>query len=207
MATPARRVEPLEAGDRMSRVEFHRRYLDHPEIKKAELIEGVVYLPSPVNPEKHGRPHGLMTRWLSAFCDIDPNVEFTIDSTLELDNDNEPQPDILVRRLAGGTSLMTSDGYFAGPPELVIEVAASSRAYDMHDKLRAYRRNGVQEYIVWQTLDQRIVWFELVAGEYVALEPGSDGMIHSKVFAGLRLKVEAMLSGDIAAVVAAQRSG
>ncbi|MEX0782826.1 MAG: Uma2 family endonuclease [Dehalococcoidia bacterium] len=206
MASPVPRVEPLEPGDRMTRAEFHRRYLEHPEIRKAELIEGVVYLPSPVRIDQHGRPHGLMTRWLSVYCEAHPEVEFVPETTMELDNDNEPQPDIMVRYIEGGSSRQTAGGYVAGAPELVIEIAASSRAYDMHDKLRAYRRNGVQEYIVWQVLEERIVWFELRNGEYVPLAADASGVIHSRVLPDLRLALDSMLSGDIATVQAVQRS-
>lgn len=206
MASPVRSVEPLEAGDRMTRAEFHRRYLEHPEIRKAELIEGVVYLPSPVRYDQHAEPHGLVTRWLSAYCDRDANVTFGIEPTVELDNDNEPQPDVALRYKTGGTSSRSPEGYLVGPPELVIEIAASSRAYDMHDKLRAYRRNGVQEYIVWQVLDHRIIWFELRDGDYIALESDAAGVVHSTVFPGLKLHLEAMLAGDIETVTRVQRS-
>jgi Uma2 family endonuclease len=190
----------------MARAEFHRRYLEHPEIKKAELVEGVVYVPSPVRTDQHGRPHGLIARWLGAYCDLNPQAELVIDSTVELDNDNEAQPDIILRTSLG-SSRLTQEGYIEGPPELIVEVAASSRAYDMHDKLRAYRRNGVQEYIVWQTLDRRIVWFELIDGEYAPLAPDSEGVIHSRVFPGLCLAVTSMLDGNIVAVLATQRAG
>jgi hypothetical protein len=66
-------------------------------------------------------------------------------------------------------------------PELVIEVSASSAAYDLHDKLRAYRRNGVNEYIVWQVLEERIDWFRLEEGEYIAAVPDDSGVIESSV--------------------------
>lgn len=189
----------------MTRAEFHRRYLAHPEIKKAELIEGVVYLPSPVGTDRHADPHGDAARWLAACCDAHENVKLSIDPTLELDNDNEPQPDLVLRRTSGGNAQVSSDGYLAGAPELVMEIAASSRAYDMHDKLRAYRRNGIQEYVVWQVRDARIVWFVLVGGDYVEVQPDSDGYLNSNVFPGLRLRPRDMLSGQIAAVIAAQR--
>lgn len=35
---------PLENGDRLSRFEFEHRYQAMPELKKAELVEGVVYI-------------------------------------------------------------------------------------------------------------------------------------------------------------------
>jgi hypothetical protein len=41
-------IPPLEPGDRLTRAEFERRYEPMPQLKKAELIEGEVYMPSPV---------------------------------------------------------------------------------------------------------------------------------------------------------------
>ena len=80
-------------------------------------------------------------------------------------------------------------------------------SYDLHDKLRAYRRNSVQEYIVWQVYDRKIDWFELKEGEYLPLAPEVEGVIHSKVFPGLRLAVERLLEGDLAAVLAELQKG
>lgn len=51
-----------------------------------------------------------------------------------------------------------------GAPELVAEIAASSAAIDLGDKKRAYRRNGIQERIVWQVFDQKVDWFSLEEG-------------------------------------------
>src|SRR5687767_3807380 len=59
---------PLNSGDHLSRAEFERRYQAHPEIKKAELIEGVVYLPSPVRHDQHGHPHFNIITWLGLYC-------------------------------------------------------------------------------------------------------------------------------------------
>ena len=42
------RILPLEHGDHLTREEFERRYEAMPHVRKAELIEGVVYMPSPV---------------------------------------------------------------------------------------------------------------------------------------------------------------
>ena len=72
---------------------------------------------------------------------------------MRLDEDNEPQPDVLLRIEpdAGGQSRVSGDDYIEGAPELVVEIVASSTSVDLHDKLRAYRRNGVREYVVWRT--------------------------------------------------------
>jgi hypothetical protein len=119
-----------------------------PYIKKAELIEGVVYVPSPVRSASHAKPHGVMITWLGTYAAATPGVELNDNATVRLDLDNEPQPDALLRleERLGGHSRLSPDDYIEGGPELIAEIAASSAAYDLHDKLRAYRRNQVQEY-------------------------------------------------------------
>ena len=74
--------------------------------------------------------------------------------------------------------------YLEGAPELIVEVAASSASYDLHEKLNVYQRNGVQEYLVWQIYEHRLDWFVLEGGKYVALQPDADGIIHSRIFPG-----------------------
>lgn len=138
---------PLENGDRLTRCEFERRYKARPDIRKAELIEGVVHMPSPVRARGHAGPVADMTAWLVTYRASTPGVSALADATVRLDRDNEPQPDVLLRMEseAGGQSRLSEDDYVEGPPELIVEVAASSAAYDLHDKLRVYRRNGVLE--------------------------------------------------------------
>ena len=205
---PAAGVPHLENGDRLSRAEFERRYEAMPALKKAELIEGVVHVPSPVRITIHGRPHGLIMTWLGVYSAATPGVDLADNTTVRLDLDNEPQPDALLRidDAAGGRSHVDADGYVEGPPELVVEVAASSAAIDRHTKLHVYRRNGVKEYLIWQVLDRRLEWFELRGSEYVALESDARGLVRSRVFPGLRLAVPALLDGDLAAVLAAQQA-
>jgi Uma2 family endonuclease len=105
---------------------------------------------------------------------------------------------------AGGRSKISVDDYVEGPPELIVEAAASSASHDLRDKLRVYCRNGVQEYVVWLVYEQRVDWFRLDAerGKYVPLLPEAEGLIHSQVFPGLNLAVEALLDGDVAQVLA-----
>jgi Uma2 family endonuclease len=109
--------------------------------------------------------------------------------------------------MAGGRSHISEDDYLEGAPELIAEVAASSASYDLHEKLRAYRRNGVQEYLVWRVYDKQIDWFQLFKEEYVPLVPDADGVVHSQVFPGLRLFIPSLLTGDLAAVLAELQKG
>ncbi len=202
-------IPPLESGDRLTRHEFERRYTAMSHIKKAELIEGVVYLASPLRFRSHGKPHGQLNTWLGIYQVSTPNVELADNATVRLDLDNEPQPDVvlLIDERLGGQAHISDDDYIEGAPELVAEVAASSAANDLHDKKRAYRRNGVQEYIVWQTLENQLNWFSLENGEYVPLEADADGVIKSQVFPGLWLATPALLAGDMTKVVAVLQQG
>lgn len=201
-------VLPLESGDRLARPEFERRYESMPELKKAELIDGVVYVGSPVR-VSHGKPHGQIIGWLASYSAATPGVELCDNTTVRLDLDNEPQPDALLRidPAVGGRSRITSDDYLEGPPELIVEIAASSAAYDLHDKLRAYRRNGVQEYLVWQIYERRIDWWELRDGVYVPLGTDEAGVVRSRVFPGLWLATGSMIAGDLAGVLAIVQQG
>ena len=193
----------LQSGDRMAGPEFMRRYEATPEDFKAELIDGIVYVASPQRAEQHGDPGFDVIVWLGAYSMTLPNVRGTDNSTTKLDIDNIPQPDISLRYIEGGQTRIVN-GYIEGAPELVVEIAASSVSIDMHQKKNVYRRSGVQEYIVWRAMDGAIDWFALDEGEYIALVPDERGVIHSRVFPGLRLAVASMLDSDIVSVVEEQ---
>jgi Uma2 family endonuclease len=207
---PGVAVPPLESGDHLTREEFHRRYLAHPEIKRAELIDGVVFVSSPASNE-HARPHSRAVGWLYVYQIRTPGVDLAVDGTVFLDPDNEVQPDACLYWLPprGNIRLVTRrEGrrtlhYLEGVPDLVFEVAVSSASYDLHSKRRIYERIGVPEYIVWLIFEQRLIWFRLADGRYVEVEPDERGMIESSVFPGLRLAVDKLLAGDDAGVVAA----
>jgi Uma2 family endonuclease len=205
----SQQLPPLSNGDRLTRPEFERRYHAMPEVKKAELIEGVVYMASPLRFRPHAKPHGRLITWLGVYEAATPEVEMGIEPTVRLDIDNEPQPDgvLLISPESGGNSTLSEDGYLEGAPELVIEIAASSAAIDLTDKKRAYRRNGIQEYIVWQVFEQKIDWFSLQDGDYVSLMPNEQGVICSAIFPGLWLDIAAMLQGNMAQVLAVLQGG
>jgi Uma2 family endonuclease len=180
-----------------------------PEAKKAELIEGVVYVASPVRVSRHGQPHSDVVGWLVAYRSATPGVMVCDNTTVRLDAENEPQPDALLRidEARGGQSRISEDDYIEGAPELIVEIAASSASYDLHDKLRAYRRNGVREYLVWLTQEQAFRWYVLVEGEYVLQQPDDQGILRSQGFPGLQLAVEALLAGDMERVLAVLQEG
>ena len=196
----------LQAGDRLTRIEFERRYNAMPDVKKAELIEGVVYMPSPVSTVNHGEPHFELITWLGIYCLQTPGVFGADNATNRLDVDNEPQPDAHLRIERGGSSRVV-DGFLEGPAELVAEISASSASYDLHDKLNAYRRNGVKEYIVWRVLDGAIDWFVLREGRYAPLPLSPDGSYRSEVFPGLWLDPAAMISRNLPRVFEVLQAG
>jgi len=200
---------PLYAGDRLSRVEFERRYHAHPEIKKAELVEGIVYMPSPARFSQHSQPQADVITWLGMYRSVTPGVMVGDNATLRLDYENVVQPDALLRLdpALGGRSRITADDYLAGPPELVVEIAASSAAYDLGVKRRVYARNGVQEYLAAQAYEQRIDWFVLREGVYEALQPDQNGILRSEVFPGLWLPVDGLWAGDLAALLSVLQQG
>lgn len=202
-------VPPLNNGDRLTRADFERIYEAHPEIKKAELIEGVVYMPSPARHREHGKPHFHLINWLGAYSVATPGVEGSNNATLRLDFENEPQPDALLflPREWGGTAWVGEDGYLEGTPELIVEVSASSASYDLNQKKRAYARNGAPEYIVYLAYEKRVIWHFLRDGVYEEQEADADGVLKSERFPGLWLLPDALLSGDQARVLETLQKG
>jgi hypothetical protein len=208
MPVAAPSVPPLCNGDRLTRAEFERRYEAMPHIKKAELIEGIVYMPSPVRLTQHGEPHSFLISWLAYYVSKTPHLRIGDNSTSRLDEDNEPQPDaMLLLPPWAGSSAKIEDDYVCGAPDLACEVAASSVSIDLHGKKNAYRRNAVKEYLAWRVDDQAVDWFELIEGRYELMPADTQGRIRSKVFPGLWLDVAALLAGDLPKLFAAVDEG
>jgi Uma2 family endonuclease len=202
-------IPPLENGDRLSRDEFERRYEAMPPGKKAELIEGVVHMPSPVTFEEHGAPQFDLIGLFSFYRFSTPGIRGGDNATVRLDLDNEPQPDALlfIEPARGGQLRPTTGRYVEGAPEFVAEIAASSVNIDLHAKLNAYRRNGVREYVVWRVLDGAIDWFVLRGGNYDRLAPGPDGVYRSEILPGLWLDAPAVLRADWQAALRGIQAG
>jgi Uma2 family endonuclease len=196
-------VPELENGDRLTRAEFERRYAAMPNVKKAELIEGVVYMPSPVRLIRHGVPHGQFIVWIGNYSAATEGVLFADNASDRLDLDNEYQPDgmLYIKPECGGRITISQDDYVEGGPELVGEISSSSASYDLGPKMTVYRRSGVSEYIVWRVLERAIDWFALREGKYEKLPAGPDGVFRSEVFPGLWLDAAAMTRGHMARVM------
>ncbi|AOY84799.2 Uma2 family endonuclease [Moorena producens JHB] len=202
-----RTIPPLENGDQLTLAEFERRYGAMADLKKAELIEGIVYMASPVRITKHGEPHAQIMLWLGFYQTYTPNLQLGNNCTVRLDLDNEVQPDALLRLKVGGKSTISQDGYVEGAPELIVEIAASTVSIDLHKKLNVYRRNGVQEYLVWRVDDGEFDWFRLREGDYIQLEPNPEGILCSEIFPGLWLDKAALLAGNLAKVLEILQQG
>jgi len=202
------RVPQLENGDRLTRDEFERRYHMTPKHIKAELIDGVVYVASPVR-AIHATPHADVIGWLTTYRAFTPGTDVADNGTDRLDATNEPQPDAMLYIDVDRSKnfRLGADGYLEGVPELIAEVAASSVSKDLGPKKRSYARNGVQEYVVWRTEEDAIDWFTLQNGDYVSMTPDEAGIIRSQILPGLWLNVAAMADRNHALVLAVLSQG
>jgi Uma2 family endonuclease len=191
---PTAALPPLENGDHLDQKTFHARYEAMPDHVKAELIEGVVYMPSPLKPG-HGRSHVRLSTWLGLYVDATPGTDAFDNTTTILGERSEPQPDasLVIQPEYGGRTSVNADGYLTGPPELVAEVASSSESIDLGTKRRDYERAGVLEYLVIALQQRQAFWFVRRGGQFEPLAVGPDGIFRSEVFPGLWLDPAALI--------------
>lgn len=199
----------LENGERMNQEEFHERYKHLPAGVKAELIEGVVYIMASPLKIRHGWGDARLIGWLYLYSAATPGTEVQNNTTTILGDRSEPQPDsaLLILPGHGGQSRDGVDDFTHGAPELIAEVALSSRSMDLGSKLRDYERAGTLEYLVWDLKGRNLRWFAARAGRFEPLAPDPDGIIRARTFPGLWLDVAALLANDKAAVNAALNRG
>jgi Uma2 family endonuclease len=186
----------LEAGDHLDQKTFHERYEAMPEDFRAELIGGIVFVPSPLK-RPHGRAHVLLSHWLAAYEIATPGTLVFDSATTILDPQAEPQPDLcmlIANPLHGQTR--EKDEYIVGAPELIVEVASSSESIDLHRKRDDYERTGVKEYLVALLRQERIAWFIRRNAHFEELPAAGDGVFRSEVFPGLWLDATALLYQD-----------
>jgi Uma2 family endonuclease len=190
-------LPPLEPGDHLDRKTFHDRYEAMSGDVRAELIGGIVFMPSPLQ-RRHGRCHPLLTRWLDEYEQATPGVALYDSASALLGDDSEPQPDLslLIEPERGGQTQVDEDDYIVGAPELVIEVASSTEAYDLHNKKRDYEKYGAKEYLVAALRQQQVFWFISRAGKFEPLDQSGDGILRSATFPGLWLDPAALLRRD-----------
>ena len=190
-------IPPLQPGDRLNCDEFERRYHAMPNVKKAELIEGEVYMASPVSYQNHVRQDIHLGGLLFLYSSQTPGVSPGNNATVLLDSSNEPQPDqvLFIEPACGGRVTINGDGYIKGSPELVVEISGTTAGIDMGKKREIYRRNDVKEYIVWRVYDDEIDWFTLQGQEWKTLSP-VEGILKSNVFPGLWLNLQALFDDN-----------
>ena len=207
--TETEQIPWLENGDHLRRTEFERRFDAEPELKKAELVKGIVYMSSPVRIKKHARPHVLVMTWLGTYWAATPGTDAADNGSVRVDEDNMPQPDGFLRidEAYAGQSYVDHDDYLQNLPELVFEVASSSASYDLHEKLEMYLLHGVKEYVVWRVLENSIDWFRLEGNTYQQVQPDENGVITSTTFPGLYLAADAFVNGNLAAVLVELQKG
>jgi Uma2 family endonuclease len=196
----------LRDGDRMTQREFHAIYGLMPKHVRAQLIAGRVYVASPMK-VNHGRSTPPMAALLTLYEARTPGVEAMEGSTVILSEEDEPEPDLMLRILPeyGGKSRNTSDGYVEGPPELLIEVSDTTRLLDLGDKRRQYAIHGVREYLVVDLRDRRLHWFDLTADQ--ELDAPADGVYRIKIFPGLWIDSAALFDRDLPRLLATLDAG
>lgn len=192
-------LPPLVHGERLDQKTFHARYEAMPEGTRAELIGGIVYMPSPLR-TPHARTHGRIMQWLCNYIDATPGTDSFDNATAILGEESEPQPDayLIIAPEKGGQTRINEDEYLEGAPELIAEVAASTEHFDLHEKRDDYERAGVREYIVVALRQNRVYWFVSRNGRFEDLPLGADGIYRSEVFPGLWLDPAALLRRDAA---------
>jgi Uma2 family endonuclease len=197
---------PLHNGDHLTQPEFHRRYEACPEGVKFELIGGSVYMASPLK-RPHGTYHPELSLVLTVYKSGTPGVEVADNMTAILGEESEPQPGLLLRLLkeCGGQSEYNEDDYLVGAPELVAEVAHSTRAIDLGRKRLDYLAAGVQEYLVLCVEEQELHWFHFPSRR--KLKADRAGVWKSRVFPGLWLDGPALLARDSARLLATAQRG
>jgi len=203
------RLPPLENGDRLNSSEFLARWKETPWIKRAELIEGIVYMNAAVRLEFHGSPHLTLAAWLGTYLLMTPGLDGGDNTTIVLDEENLPQPDLFLylMPIRGGQTRGRRDGHLIGAPELVVEIAASSSGLDLHAKRQIYERFGVKEYVVWRVLDEAFAIFDRQEGSLMPVVPVADGVWKSRTFPGLWLDTAAVVRRDGPAMLARLAEG
>jgi hypothetical protein len=200
MSTAERSVRvappPLIEGQRLDQPEFHRRYEAMPPDTRAELINGVVLMPSPVGPE-HARAHVPALVWLSYYEEKTPGVEVLDNTSTVLGPRSEPQPDAQLRIVAEcGGRTQTDRRFVHGVPELLAEVSHATGYTDLGPKLEDYERAGVLEYVVRALEPDEVLWHVWENGRFVTAAPDADGLFRSRVFPGLWIDPAALVARD-----------
>lgn len=201
-------VPPLENGDQLNQKTFHARYQAMPEDFRAELIGGIVYVPSPQK-IPHSETQLLVVRWLDEYAEATPGTKALLNNTQILGPDSEPEPDacLFITSEHGGRVYVDKEDYLHGAPELIVEVSSSTESIDLHRKKQDYQKAGVREYVVVALRTQQVFWFIRQRGTYKEAPLPADGIFRSRAFPGLWLDAESMLRCQRQGVLAALKRG
>ncbi len=161
-------------------------------------------MPSPVSLE-HSHRHAVIMGWLLNYLAATPGLKLLDNATVRLDAENEVQPDAALYVIGGRAQEV--GGFLHGAPELVVEIATTSAAYDLHEKLRVYRRTGVLEYVVHLTHERETLWHRLNEGRYDVVAPDADGVIRSQAFPGLWFNSGQFWADDLSRLLATLQEG
>ena len=147
----------------------------------------------------HSDPQGQLMTLVGTYRAATPGVLSGGESSLRLDMDNMPQPDVymMIAPERGGQATIDVDRYLHGAPELLGEIAVTTASYDLHQKMDVYRRSGAREYIVWRTLDKAIDYFVSRAGRFERLQADGKGVWRSESFPGFWVDGKSLLAGDL----------
>jgi Uma2 family endonuclease len=216
-------IPPLRDGDRMNAREFWKRYEASPNVTRAELIRGVVHIISeprmngkepsvpPISTGGHSDPHADVIYWLRHYSIHTPGTRGSAPGSVRSPSDDSaPEPDSSLRILPGydGQTTMDDQGFLHGAPELLFEVANTTASLDLGEKFEVYQADGVREYLVWRIRQRQIDWFRLNrTGRFVSVRPDDDSIFRSRVFPGLWLGANALISGDFSKVLAVLNKG
>lgn len=207
MSTAHSLLPPLHHGDSLTREEFLRRWEAMPGVRHAELIDGIVAMPSPVS-LAHGDYCMPLITWVGLYVAATPGCWAGTETTWLMSTSDVSQPDIALRILPefGGQSRV--EGVYAtGAPELVIEISQSSAARDLGPKLRLYQRSGVREYLTVLLQDEQVIWRELAGGAYQEIPYDVDRVLRSRQFPGLWLAPDALWRQDLPQLLAVVQQG
>ncbi len=201
-------LPPLENGDHLDQQTFHARYQAMPEDCRAELIGGIVFMPSPQK-MPHSKAQQLVIRWLDEYTEATPGTDALVNNTQILGPESEPEPDacLFITPEAGGKVFVDENDYLNGAPELIVEVSSSSESIDLHQKKQDYQKAGVREYVVLALRMQQVFWFVLQRGKLKEVPLPADGFFRSRIFPGLWLDAEAMLRNQRQGVLSALKQG
>ena len=156
------------ARTRMTAAEF----FEQPETTQiTELIDGeLIVSPSPV--DEHQKLTGRFHLYLDRIT-VQSNLQGELrvaPMDVYFDEENVPQPDVFWVSASNEKCKLGEDGYWHGPPDLIVEVLSPSTArQDKVTKFELYERHGVREYWIADPKYRNIEVWSLVDGKYTRL--------------------------------------